>query len=164
MQANEVLKIILGFDNVLSGNLLCYNAKTSEMVSLKISKSASEIEKIQAKKASFQNQDFEAFCQSPVIDISAEEAFLLDDVQFIDVRELGEKPMVELSNCIQIPLGKLEQELNKIDSEKNKILFCQVGIRSKAAVKLLQKHGFNNCYNLKTGALAILEQLKLKMK
>jgi adenylyltransferase/sulfurtransferase len=164
MQANEVLKIILDFDNVLSGKLLCFNAKSSETVTLKISKSASEIAKILAKKASFQNQAFEAFCQSPVIDISAEEAFKLENCLFIDVREFSEKPTIEMKNSIQIPLGNLEQELNQIDSEKNKILFCQVGIRSKAAVELLQNNGFNNCYNLKSGARAILEQLKLEIK
>ena len=164
MQANEVLKIILDFENVLSGKLLCYNAKTSETVTLKISKSASEIEKVLAKKASFQNQAFEAFCQLPVIDISAEEAFQLENCQFIDVREFSEKPSIEMNNCIQIPLGELAHNLNRIDSEKNKIVFCQVGVRSKAAVELLQKHGFSNCYNLKTGASAVLEQLKVKMK
>ena len=80
------------------------------------------------------------------------------------MRELGEKPIVEMTNGIQIPLGELEHNLDRIHSEKNKILFCQVGIRSKAASELLQKHGFNNCYNLKDGASAILEQLKLEMK
>ena len=38
MMANEVLKIVLGFENILSGILLCYSAKTSETTSLKIIK------------------------------------------------------------------------------------------------------------------------------
>lgn len=164
MQANEALKIVLGFEGILSGKLLCYNAKTSETNMLKLVKSASEIEKVLAGQADFQNHDFEAFCESPVVDISAEEAFQKQNCQFIDVREFGEKPILEMPNCIQIPLNRLEQNLTKINSEKNKIVFCQVGIRSKAAIEILQKHGFDNCYNLKTGASAILEQLKLEMK
>ena len=35
MQANEVIKIILGFDTVLSGKLYCYNAKKSQTTTLK---------------------------------------------------------------------------------------------------------------------------------
>jgi adenylyltransferase/sulfurtransferase len=163
-QANEVLKIVLGFDGILSGKLLCYNSKTSETSMLKITKSASEIEKVLAGKANFQNQNFKAFCKFPVVDISVEEAFMMQNCQFIDVRELGEKPIVEMTNCIQIPLNELEHNLTKIYSEKNKIVFCQMGNRSKAAVEILEKHGFNSCYNLKTGASAIVEQLKLEMK
>jgi adenylyltransferase/sulfurtransferase len=164
LQANEVLKIVLGFDNVLSGKLFCFNARTSETITLKITKSASEIEKVKAARDNFSDQNFESFCEFTVKEISAVEAIQLKESLFIDVREIGEKPIIALSNCIQIPLGKLEQELDQIDSEKNKILFCQVGIRSKLAVELLQKHGFNNCYNLKNGASGLLEQLKLKIK
>ena len=164
MQANEVLKIILEFDNVLTGKLFCFNAKTSETITLKITKSVSEIEKVMALKESFSNHNFESFCESPVAEISVEEAIQLGNCQFIDVRELGEKPTVELANCIQIPLGELEQELDKIDSEKNKVIFCQIGIRSKTAVEILQKHNQNSCYNLKGGAVAIIAHLKLEIK
>jgi adenylyltransferase/sulfurtransferase len=164
MQANEILKIILGFDNVLAGKLFCFNAKTSETITLKITKSVSEIEKVIAIGDSFANFDFESFCRFPVAEISVEEAIQLGNCQFVDVRELGEKPSVELSNCIQIPLGKLEQELEQIDSEKNKILFCQTGIRSKTAVEILQKHNHHSCYNLKGGAETILAHQKLEIK
>ncbi|MFT4849339.1 MAG: molybdopterin/thiamine biosynthesis adenylyltransferase/rhodanese-related sulfurtransferase [Sediminicola sp.] len=164
MQANEVLKMILGFESVLSGKLFCFNAKTSETITLKITKSVSEIEKVMALKESFSNKNFEVFCESPVVEVSAAEAMQLGNCQFIDVRELGEKPTVELSNCIQIPLGNLEKELNQIDSEQNKIIFCQTGIRSRKAVEILQKHNQNNCYNLKGGAQTILAHQKLEIK
>jgi adenylyltransferase/sulfurtransferase len=164
MQANEVLKIILGFDNVLTGKLFCFNAKTSETITLKITKSVSEIENVKALEDSFSNLDLDSFCESPVAEISVEEAIQLKNSQFIDVRELGEKPSVEMANCIQIPLGKLEQELDQIDSEKNKILFCQTGIRSRKAVEILQKHNQHNCYNLKGGAETILTHKKLELK
>jgi molybdopterin/thiamine biosynthesis adenylyltransferase/rhodanese-related sulfurtransferase len=164
MQANEVLKIILGFNNVLSGKLFCFNARTSETITLKITKSASEIENVKGLKDSFSNLDLDSFCESPIAEISVEEAIQLGNSQFIDVRELGEKPLVELSNCIQIPLGKLEQELDQIDSEKNKILFCQTGIRSRKAVEILQKYKQHNCYNLKGGAETILAYQKLEIQ
>ena len=55
MQANEVLKIVLGFDNILSGKLLCYNAKTTQINTLTIHKSDSEIEKVLARRGDFIN-------------------------------------------------------------------------------------------------------------
>ncbi|MGK0427883.1 MAG: adenylyltransferase/sulfurtransferase, partial [Ulvibacter sp.] len=54
--------------------------------------------------------------------------------------------------------------LNQIDSEQNKIIFCQTGIRSRKAVEILQKHNQNNCYNLKGGAQTILAHQKLEIK
>ena len=164
MQANEVLKMVLGFDNVLSGKLFCFNAKTSETITLKIKKSVSEIENVKTIEGSSSDYISESFCESPVAEISVEEAIQLGNCQFVDVRELGEKPTVLLSNCIQIPLRNLEQELDRIDSEKNKILFCQTGIRSRAAVEILQKHNQHNCYNLKGGAETILAYQKLEIK
>jgi sulfur-carrier protein adenylyltransferase/sulfurtransferase len=163
MQANEVIKIMLGFATVLSGKLLCYNAKTSETVTLTLAKSASEIEKVLAQKDTFENLAFETLCLSPVVEISADESLQLENIQFIDVREFDEKPIVELTNCIQIPLGKLEQNLKHFYSEEMKIIFCQTGIRSKTAIEILQKYNIKNCYTLTGGVLAIIEQLKIKM-
>ena len=164
MQANEVLKIILGFDGVLSGKLLCYNSKTAETVKLKVPKDASEIDKVLSRKDSFHDFNYEAFCNVFAQEISAEEAIFLENTQFIDVREVDELPTIEVENYIQIPLGSIEQSMDQIHSEKKKILFCQTGIRSKEAVKLLQKHNQQNCYSLKGGAIAILEHLKLETK
>ena len=60
MQANEVLKIILGLGKVLSGELLCYNALNNQIVTLKIKRSASTIETILSKKEHFHTNDIEA--------------------------------------------------------------------------------------------------------
>ena len=46
MMANEVIKIILEFDQVLSGKLLCYNSRTAESSTLKINKNQSEFDKV----------------------------------------------------------------------------------------------------------------------
>jgi len=163
MQANEVIKIILGFENVLSGTLYCYNAKTNQTTTLKITKSKSEFKKVLALKDNFQDHYIGIFCESEVDEISIEEALEKENVQFIDVREYNEKPKLDLPNCYQIPLEELENNLDQINSENNNILFCQTGIRSKTAVEILQNHGIVNCYSLKGGALAIIEPLKSKI-
>lgn len=158
MQANEVIKIVLGFDNVLSGKLFCYNSRNSETVMLNIPKLDIEFERVRSGRNTFENRVSEAICELSIPEISAEMAFQLDSVQFIDLREYHEKPSVAISNCVQIPLNNLEKRLDEIHSEKKIILFCQTGIRSKQAINILQKHNFNNCYSLKEGVSAILNQ------
>jgi len=157
MQANEVLKLILGLGNILSGKLLCYNALTAETLTLTVSKSEAEVNKVLNQKDTFQDNQEEFNCEISFIEISVEKALQKKNVQFIDIRETHEQPKVDIANPIEIPLSELELHLDKIDSEKEKIIFCQSGIRSKKAVALLQKNHINNCYSLKEGALAILE-------
>jgi len=157
MQANEVLKLIFGLGNVLSGKLLCYNALTAETITLTVNKSELEINKVLDHKDTFQDRQSAFNCDISFNEISVEKVIQKENVQFIDVRETHELPKVDIINPVQIPLSVLEQHLDKIDSEKEKIIFCQSGIRSKKAVALLQKNQINNCYSLREGAQAIIE-------
>jgi adenylyltransferase/sulfurtransferase len=163
MQANEVIKIILNFNHVLSGKLLCYNAKTSQITSLKITKSTSEFEKILANKLNRKEYGVDDFCHSPLPEISVEEALDNGDSLFIDVRELHEQPKLDVSNCIQIPLSQLEYRLDQINTNAKIVVFCHSGVRSKSAVDILQKHNIINCYNLKGGMIAVSEFYKIKI-
>ena len=164
MQANEVLKIILSLGNVLSGKLLCYNALTTQTNTLIVNKSENEINEILSNKDNFQNTKKEFSCSFSLPEISIEEAFQKNNVQFIDVREHHELPKIEALNPTHIPLSEFENNLDKIDSEKEKIIFCQVGIRSKTAVSILQKHNIYKSYSLKEGASEILEYMKQLQK
>lgn len=157
MQANEVLKIILELGNVLSGKLLYYNALTAQTTSLKINKSEAEIEKGLNNKPFFNTLSEKFDCTISIPEISIKEAFKNINLQFIDVRESDEQPKITSLNPVYLPLSELENNLDKIDSEKTKVIFCQAGIRSKSAVSILQKHRINNSYSIKEGALEIIE-------
>ncbi|MBN4070199.1 molybdopterin-synthase adenylyltransferase MoeB [Olleya sp. AH-315-F22] len=158
MQANEVIKIILGLGSILSGKLLCYNALTTQTTTLKINRIEEEINKVLSKKENFDKID-EELCEFYIPEISIDKAFKKKNIQFIDVREYAELPKVEELNPLCIPLSELENNLEKIDFEKEKIIFCQSGIRSKKAVSILQKHNINNSYSVKEGALGIIDYL-----
>ena len=164
MQANEVLKIILELGDMLSGKLFCYNALTTQTTTLIINKSKNEINKVLSNIDSFQNIKEESNCDFLPQEISIEEAFQKNNVQFIDVREYNELPKIDFLNAIQIPLSEFENNLDKIDSEKEKIIFCQVGIRSKTAVSILQKHKINKSYSVKEGASELLAYMKQLQK
>jgi len=164
MQANEVLKIVLELGEVLSGKLCCYNAKTTQIHTLKVHKSEQEIAQVLARKNSFHEFDYEAFCETPVPEIAAKEALSLKNIQFIDVREVGEEPAISLENCVRIPLEELAINIAQINSEKSNILVCQTGIRSRKGVSILIEHHLENCYSLKGGAIALLNHLKVESK
>ncbi len=159
MQANEVLKIILELGNVLSGKVLYYNALTAETTSLKISKSETEIQKVMDSNTYFETLEEELNCEISIPEISIEEAYKNKNLQFIDVREIDEQPKVTSINPLYIPLSELKNNLDKIDPNKTKAIFCQAGIRSKSAVSILQRHRINNSYSIKEGALEIIEYI-----
>jgi len=160
MQANEVLKIILGFKNVLSGKLYCYNSKTTQTVTLHIEKSHTEFEKVKTQKAHFQKQPSTKACNSTIREITIEEAFQKENTSFIDVRELHEAPKADRLRPIKMPLSNLKDELHTIDNTKNLMLFCKSGLRSKTAAFILQEHNIPNCYSIKGGLGAINNYFK----
>ena len=155
MQANEVLKIILGIGAVLNGKLLCYNALTSQTSILKISKSEAEISKILKEKDNFYEKELISNCELETIEISIKAVLEKENVQFIDVREANELPKIESIIITSIPLSELENSIHKIDSGKQKVVFCQSGIRSKQAVSILNNLNISNCFSIKEGASEI---------
>lgn len=157
MQANEVLKIILKFDNVLSGKLLCYDSKTASSYLLKIQKNQSEIDKVLANRTSFESREFNVFCPSN-IEISVNELSNYANVQFLDVREVHEQPKVSVEGLINIPLQELESRIKEVLVDETVIVFCQSGIRSKTAVEILRNHNITNSYSLKEGAKALIKE------
>ncbi len=77
-----------------------------------------------------------------------------EDFQLIDVRETFEYETSNLDG-LNIPLGGILIETDKIATDKPVIMQCRSGKRSAAAVmQLEQMHGFTNLYNLKGGILA----------
>jgi len=160
MQANEVLKIILGIGKVLTGKLLCYNALTLQNTVLQIKRNDAVIESVLNDASSF-NEKFSDFnCELEDLKISIKDNIIEENIQFIDVRESYEQPKVNGINVSLIPLSSLENNLDKISDSKKKVLFCQSGIRSLHAVKLLHKHNIYNCFSINEGAIDIIEHIK----
>ncbi len=164
MQANEVLKIILGLGKALSGELLCYNALNNKTTTLKFNKSESKIDTVLSKKKNFHTYHIDEFCEVDNHTISIKEVVDQANIQIIDVREAHETPKIENLEVTAIPLSELEQSIDKIDSEKQKAIFCQSGIRSKKAVSILKTLEITNCYSIIEGALEIKSYLKEQHK
>ena len=153
-QANEVLKMILGIGEVLSGKILVYNILNNEQQKYDFDKS--DVQSI--SRETFE----EKYNKSEVKEISFES--ILDEINndavlFLDVRNEEELPKISLKNQIQIPLLYLENEIEKLDKNQMIYVFCQSGVRSKIAAELLQKHHFKSIKNISGGALAMKQLL-----
>ncbi len=156
MQANEVIKIILEIGNVLSGKLLMYDSLSTQSTSFAISRNESEVSKVLSNFQHFEKTDYDLLCEIIQIkNITAEEVFLRENIQCLDVRETDEQPKIEALDPIYISLKDLTHRLDNLDKEKETIVFCQTGVRSKKASKILLENGFNTVYNVKGGAMAL---------
>jgi adenylyltransferase/sulfurtransferase len=169
MQANEVLKIILGLGAVLSGNLLVYNALNAESLILNIEANPAVIKETKALKSQFKELNYEAFCgleqSPPIAEIEPQELFEnLEKYTLIDVRETWEQPRYEALEGIDIPLPRLMLWKDKIPKDKPVVVLCAKGIRSKIAIEQLQEQfGYTNLINL-TGGIKNWEAQLLKTK
>jgi len=161
LQANEVLKMILGIGEILSGKILVYNILNNEQQKYDFDKS----DVLLMTKETFEEKYNRI--ENEVEEIDFESVFdekNNDEVLFLDVRNEDEVPEISLKNKIQIPLLHLEKEIEKLDKNQTIYVFCQSGIRSKIAAELLQKHEFKNIKSIAGGALVMKQLLATEIK
>lgn len=69
----------------------------------------------------------------------------------IDVREPHEFRRGHLPGAVNIPLSQLPSRMKEVPSDRRLFLYCQSGMRSKQAARLLSKQGFTGLSNLRGG-------------
>ena len=159
MQANEALKLIIGLPGILTGKLLCYHAHSGQTTSIAIpNKSKDRREKL--KQAEKLTEDYARLCTHPVKEISISDALQRSELYFLDVREPGELPLVDLPNSIQIPLAEIDQKMESLRFDGPVVVFCASGIRSRIAIEKLEQQFSNTFYNLSAGAETLLQHIK----
>ncbi|MFC8057009.1 rhodanese-like domain-containing protein [Bacillus cereus] len=75
--------------------------------------------------------------------------------QFIDVRTVGEYRGNHMKGFQNIPLNELASKAKQLDKNKEIIVICQSGMRSKQAAKVLKKLGFQHVTNVSGGMDAL---------
>jgi len=88
-----------------------------------------------------------------------------DETVVIDIREPNEFIKSHIEDAINIPLGKLEEQLPALGKHKNHplIVVCQTGARSVTACKTLTKAGCEQVFNM-LGGMQSWEDNKLPIK
>lgn len=69
----------------------------------------------------------------------------------IDVREPVEYKNGFIPGAINIPLSQIEQRMGNIPKDRDLLLYCRSGMRSKNAARILRKHGYTRLVNLQGG-------------
>ena len=151
MQANEVIKLTLGFEGTLSGRLLLVNAKSMDFNEISINRNMS-IKALSEKE--YKNFDYAYFCGIPESENVVLNDLNIHETFFLDVREEFEAPRLDTANLIEIPLNELKMRLNELDNTKEMVVVCQGGVRSLKAIEILKSEGFTKLKNLKGGVIA----------
>lgn len=71
--------------------------------------------------------------------------------QLLDVRSRREFKAYHIKGFINIPVGALRRNLDKLDKDKELIVICHTGVRSSDACKRLKRQGYTNLINVKGG-------------
>ena len=142
-QAMEALKIILGVGNVLSGKLKLSNLLSGSEQILNIQKREEEIDKVR---------------ENGIIPVIIECNIIDESKLYLDIREIFEQPRINSEKVIQIPLSDLDDRIWEIPKEKEILVFCQSGKRSKKVVDLLKaEYGYENLTNVEGGIETIID-------
>lgn len=167
IQANEVVKLILGKGESLVGRLLLFDALAMKFREMKLRKD-------KACPICGDNPtiteliDYEEFCGIRPVEESANDAEMeiaveqvkqmLDSghgFKLIDVREPSEYEICKIAQATLIPLGDIEakdpEKLNGLSPDEEIVLHCKAGVRSMKALKVLEEMGFSNLKSMRGG-------------
>ncbi|MEO6671667.1 MAG: molybdopterin-synthase adenylyltransferase MoeB [Ferruginibacter sp.] len=166
LQASEVIKVITGIGENLSGRFFVFDALTFETRTFNISRN--ENNPLNGKNPTIkQLVDYEQFCGMKAVEKIIKEITVDEfdewkssgeDIQVIDVREPVEYEEVNIG-ALLIPLATIADNAGKIDRSKKVVVHCKMGGRSAKAIRELEERfGFDNLYNLKGGITAYLQK------
>jgi adenylyltransferase/sulfurtransferase len=176
LQANEIIKLILGKGTTLAGRLLMIEGLTAKTQDVIVRKDPNcpvcgESPNIHSLI------DYEEFCsgsprssaeeeQAEVSEITVRELKRRldrgDKIYLLDVREPHEHGICNLGGQL-IPLRELEERKSEVDAECETVVYCHHGIRSNVAVAMLKRSGLRNVRNLVGGIDAWARQVDTTM-
>lgn len=164
-QANEVIKLITGIGNPLSGELLMMDLLTMTTRKIKVRKSF-DTSSITALG------NYEEMCQideeQGIKTLSPEELkSKLDegeDIQLVDVREPYEFEICQIQSSLLIPMNTIPKNIHKIATDKPVVVICHHGMRSAQVIEYLEREAqLRNLYNLSGGIHAWAEEVAPEM-
>lgn len=164
IQAMEVVKLAANIGENLIGRLLLFDGLTMQFQELKFRRNigcpvCSDNPKIKTLKDTELNCGADSMFfrrnNSDEIDvvelkrkIDEQEDFLL-----LDIREPLELTICKIDQAVHIPMKMLPEQLHKLDQQKEIVVMCRSGSRSRHVQNFLKAQGFTNVKNLKGGIL-----------
>jgi molybdopterin/thiamine biosynthesis adenylyltransferase/rhodanese-related sulfurtransferase len=175
LQAMEVIKLLSGMGNVMSGVLTKIDLLANRFPVIKLPKDPScPLCGAQASIHDLHSQPYAVPCALPDVEpikdmdleidvLSAAELRSRNDVVFLDVREPQELEICKLEGSLDIPMGAIPERLSFIPRDKALVVVCHHGYRSLRVVHYLRQSGFATCTSLRGGVAAWAEQVDPSM-
>jgi sulfur-carrier protein adenylyltransferase/sulfurtransferase len=164
IQATEAIKLVLGAGDSLAGRLLLVDALRMQFRTIRLRRDpecpACGTRELQALI------DYDAFCGTAGSDAAeprttglheltphelAERLRGGDLVELIDVREPYEWQIARIEGARLLPLGRLAAGLSTLPRDREVVVYCHHGSRSRAAGEFLVAQGFDTVWNLTGG-------------
>ncbi len=177
LQATEAIKWILGIGDLLIGRLLLYNSLPMTFDELKIGRDKScalcgdnptikalvEENIVCASQYSDKELTSTSTSTSTSNTISARELSQLlshDNAPLLlDVRRGDEYILGNLPDSVLIPVDELEMRLDVLDKDKDIVVYCKSGARSRRAEEILLAAGFKNVRHLTGGIMSWAQEV-----
>ncbi len=169
MQATEAIKLILGIGKPLIGRMILYDALDMSFDTIKLRKNPA-CPVCGEHPTITELIDYEQFCGVPAHDRSVfKEANALHNVRTITVHDLkarmdaGDNPIIldvrdpheweisDIKGALHIPKRLVVARAEEIPRDREVIVQCKTGVRSRDSILMLQELGFTNLVNLKGG-------------
>lgn len=167
IQANEIIKYIIGKGELLEGRLLLLDALTMKFREVKFEKDSS-CPACAENPSITELIDYEEFCntkqnKNPITKMANSETEIsVEDYKkisadgkkhfLLDVREVFETEISSIGGHI-IPLSELRDRMRELPEDKDTeiIVYCRIGDRSHYAMLFLRDEGYTNVKNLLGG-------------
>ncbi len=81
----------------------------------------------------------------------------------LDVRQPWEYDVCRLENSTLIPMGQIPARVDELDKDRETVVICHHGIRSRQVARYLEQAGFSNVINLKGGVNAWAKTVDTEM-
>jgi adenylyltransferase/sulfurtransferase len=161
LQAVQVMSLLLGSGQSLTGRLVLFNGTDMTFNELRIRKNL-DCPVCGTSPKITMLIDYEKFCGTKkpvprVKEVSPTELKRALDtgekVVLLDVREPFENAYCRIENSKLIPLGQLEQRVGELHRADRIVVYCHTGVRSARATDFLNSRGFR-AQNLRGGVEA----------
>lgn len=139
MQANEVLKLLIGSPDVLLHQLLVFDVLQYQSMRIRFKENTTKLfPQTEAELRSFNYQEFCGLQTSDDLVTQADlTAFLRQENSIlVDVREVTELPRLAHLSAKVIPLGQLNDKLEELRLFQRICFICASGSRSRKAVEI----------------------------
>lgn len=82
----------------------------------------------------------------------------------LDVREPWEYEHCRIEDSVLVPMGTIPAQCSKLDPNRETVVICHHGVRSRQVAHFLERTGFTQVFNLAGGVDAWARDVDVHMK